>query len=131
MKPQALFRRRSALTLRTLHASALALLAALVFVAGHARAEEAKAAAPLVDEDAQPMEYVEEHADENIALPPLRVGDATDMLLALQRSGELASATPRPIAGPVAHRSYERYLKSFEHPIPEYLNSSVKKTTGK
>jgi hypothetical protein len=131
MKPQALFRRPFALPLRVLQASALALVAALTFMAGQVRAEEAKAATPLVEEDAQPMEYVEEHADEDIALPPLRVGDATDMLLALQRSGEIASATPRPIAGPVAHRSYERYLKSFEHPIPEYLNSSVKKTTGK
>jgi hypothetical protein len=130
MKPQALFRRRSALPLRMLQTSALALLAALVLMAGQARAEEAEAAAPLVEQDSHPMEYVEEHTDEDIALPPLRVGDATDTLLALQRSGEFASATPRPIAGPVAHRSYERYLKSFEHPIPEYLNSSVKKTTG-
>ncbi len=131
MKPQALFPRPSALPSRVLHASVLALMAALAFMAGQARAEEAKAAPPLAEENAEPVEYVEEYADEDIALPPLRVGDATDTLLALQRSGELASPTPRPIAGPVAHRSYERYLKSFEYPIPEYLNSSVKKPAGK
>jgi hypothetical protein len=60
--------------------------------------------------------------------PPLLVGDATQSLLAWQRSGEIASPTPRPIAGNVASRSYERYLKSFEHPIPEHLNSTVTKS---
>ncbi|MNL31203.1 hypothetical protein D3C87_1529790 [compost metagenome] len=57
--------------------------------------------------------------------PPLQVGDSTLNLFAWQRSGEVASRTPRPIAGSVASRSYERYLKSFEHPIPERLGSSV------
>jgi hypothetical protein len=50
---------------------------------------------------------------------PLRVGDATSSLLEKQRAGTLASTTPRPIAGEVAQRSYERYLRSFERPIPE------------
>lgn len=59
-----------------------------------------------------------------------RVGDATQGLLAWQRSGELASPTPRPIAGNVANRSYERYLKSFEFPIPERLSSTVKSSSG-
>lgn len=56
---------------------------------------------------------------------PQQVGDATLNLFAWQRSGEIASPTARPIAGGVASRSYERYLKSFEHPIPERLGSSV------
>ena len=56
---------------------------------------------------------------------PHQVGDATLSLFAWQRSGEIASPTARPIAGGVAGRSYERYLKSFEHPIPERLGSSV------
>lgn len=56
---------------------------------------------------------------------PQQVGDATLNLFAWQRSGEIASPTARPIAGNVAGRSYERYLKSFEHPIPERLGSSV------
>ena len=50
---------------------------------------------------------------------PLRVGDATYSLLEKQRAGTLASDTARPIAGEVAQRSYERYLRSFERPIPE------------
>ncbi|MGJ7608878.1 DUF3613 domain-containing protein [Variovorax sp. LT1R20] len=61
---------------------------------------------------------------------PLRVGDATQDLLSWQRSGVIASKTPRPIAGPIAYRSYERYLKSFEYQIPERFNSTVKAKTG-
>lgn len=61
---------------------------------------------------------------------PLLVGDATEDLLAWQRSGVIASPTPRPITGQVANRNYERYLKSFEHPIPESLTSTVKAGSG-
>jgi len=61
---------------------------------------------------------------------PLQVGDATQGLLAWQRSGDIASKTTRPIAGNVAHRSYERYLKSFEFPIPERMSSTVKTSSG-
>ncbi|HEX7865648.1 MAG TPA: DUF3613 domain-containing protein [Variovorax sp.] len=60
----------------------------------------------------------------------LQIGDATQSLLAWQRSGEITSATPRTIAGDVANRSYERYLKSFEFPIPERMTSSVKPSSG-
>lgn len=68
--------------------------------------------------------------DEELFYEPLRVGDATQSLLAWQRGGEIASVTPRPIVGAVANRSYERYLKSFEFPIPERMTSSVKSTSG-
>ncbi|WPG36898.1 DUF3613 domain-containing protein [Variovorax sp. EBFNA2] len=59
-----------------------------------------------------------------------QVGDATLSLFAWQRSGEIASRTARPIAGAVAGRSYERYLKSFEFPIPERMSSTVKTSSG-
>jgi hypothetical protein len=68
--------------------------------------------------------------DESLFYEPLQVGDATQSLLAWQRGGEISSTTPRPIAGAVANRSYERYLKSFEFPIPERMTSSVKATSG-
>ncbi|CAN7585918.1 DUF3613 domain-containing protein [Variovorax paradoxus] len=70
-----------------------------------------------------------EEAEERV-YAPLQVGDATQSLLAWQRSGDIASKTSRPIAGPIAQRSYERYLKSFEFPVPERLSSTVKTTTG-
>lgn len=57
-----------------------------------------------------------------------QVGDATRALLAAQARGASASPTPRPIAGDVAQRSYDRYLKSFEYPIPESLASTVVKS---
>lgn len=52
-----------------------------------------------------------------------QVGDATRSLLEKQRAGSLASEAPHPIAGEVAQRSYERYLRSFERPIPESFTS--------
>lgn len=68
--------------------------------------------------------------DASLFYEPLQVGDATQNLLAWQRGGEISSATARPIVGAVANRSYERYLKSFEFPIPERMTSSVKTTSG-
>jgi hypothetical protein len=80
----------------------------------------ASALAPVESAEAEP-EYAH----------PLQVGDATQNLFAWQRSGVIASSTPRPIPGDIAYRSYERYLKSFEFPIPEHLNSSVKSPSTK
>jgi len=59
--------------------------------------------------------------DDPLVTPSRTVGDATMRLLALQRSGSVASPVAQPISGEVASRSYARYLKSFEHPIPERL----------
>jgi hypothetical protein len=78
----------------------------------------AQAAAPAAPAAPEELDFEE--------APPLQVGDAATSLLAWQRDGGIASPTPRPIAGDVARRSYERYLKSFEYPIPERLNSTVK-----
>lgn len=46
------------------------------------------------------------------------VGPTVREALEMQRSGE-HSAPMRPMLEDVADRSYERYLESFTHPIPE------------
>lgn len=45
------------------------------------------------------------------------IGSRTSQLLELQR-GNSAAAPRRPMFGPVADVVWQRYLKSFEHPIP-------------
>jgi hypothetical protein len=55
------------------------------------------------------------------------VGDTTRYLLQLQASGAQAGK-PLPMLGDEATASYRRYLKSFEHPIPEYFDTTVGKT---
>lgn len=116
-----------------LPAFGMVLMIALAGTATSARANDTVVKTEVASDARQVAERqpkpaaAEEQAAEESALQPLRVGDATEGLLAWQRSGQIASPTLRPIPGVIAHRSYERYLKSFEHPIPEYLNSSVKK----
>lgn len=90
-----------------------------------AAAANAAAPAPV---PAQGQEGMDE--EEYVIYEPLQVGDATHDLFAWQRGGEIASTTPRTIAGNIANRSYERYLKSFEFPIPERMSSTVKQTGG-
>lgn len=55
------------------------------------------------------------------------IGDATKSWLELQHSGKQSSEHPQQIQGPVMQRSYERYLKSFERPIPERFDRYEKK----
>lgn len=51
--------------------------------------------------------------------PPPASGADARAWLDLQNSGSASAPTPRPMPGEVADRVYERYLKSFEHPLPE------------
>lgn len=114
-------------------AERIALTAALFFMATAAAAQAVPPAPqPAEAQKAQGAREVEAEAEaeEFESPPPLLMGDATQSLLAWQRSGEIASRTPRPIAGSVATRSYERYIKSFEHPIPEHLGSTVTTSKG-
>lgn len=91
-------------------APALALMVGMAAVAVPASAASEEVAAPMEELQVMP--------------PRLRVGDATTNLLALQRSGQVASPVAQSISGEVASRSYARYLKSFEYPIPEKLGGS-------
>lgn len=62
-----------------------------------------------------------------LALPPRpQLGDTTRALLQLQASGERAGK-PHTVLGDQATRSYARYLNSFDHAIPEYLEQSVRR----
>lgn len=137
-----------ALPIARLPLQAVGLVIAFLVVATAARAQSAttpppaptSAATPSVNEKAPPAETgntgsiapaEERVGDEYEYEPQLQVGNATRDLFAWQRSGVIASPTPRPIPGAIAYRSYERYLKSFEYPIPEHLNSSVKSPSSK
>lgn len=68
------------------------------------------------------------HAEEaGRAESAMQIGDATARLLELQRSSK---GQPRPIRGDEASLSYQRYLNSFNNPIPSYLGSTVGKTAA-
>ncbi|MEG0002556.1 MAG: DUF3613 domain-containing protein [Comamonas sp.] len=67
-------------------------------------------------------------AEEHVPPQPLRVrsidiGSAAQKLWDLQRAAP--GVRPRPIDGDQASRSYQRYLKSFEYPIPERFSSGL------
>ncbi len=57
------------------------------------------------------------------------IGDATRSLLQLQASGRQA-APALPILGDQADASYRRYLRSFEHEIPEFFKTGVERDTA-
>jgi hypothetical protein len=56
-----------------------------------------------------------------------QVGDTTRYLLQLQSSGSQA-APALPMLGDEATAAYRRYLKSFDHPIPDFYDTTVGKT---
>lgn len=83
-------------------------------------------AAPVAQPAASPA-VAPAPAAVTLALPARpQIGDTTRALLQLQASGERAGAH-LPILGDQATASYARYLESFKHPIPEYLEKSVRK----
>jgi len=49
--------------------------------------------------------------------PPPAIGQATQSILELQRSGAVAGE-PRPMQGEVAARAHQRYLEAFNRPLP-------------
>lgn len=57
-------------------------------------------------------------------LPRSQVGDTTRALLQLQADNN-RPGTALPMLGEAASRSYQRYLNSFDHPIPEYFEAAL------
>lgn len=53
-----------------------------------------------------------------------QIGDTTRALLRLQAEGSQAGAA-LPLLGETASRSYQRYLGSFDHPIPEFFEATL------
>ena len=52
------------------------------------------------------------------ALADPKPGAETRAWLDLQKSGKAASKEARPVPGEITEKSYNRYLKSSDHPIP-------------
>jgi len=50
-------------------------------------------------------------------------GEATRLWLERQAQGSQASTKAQPLSGPAMERVYQRYLKSFTHPIPDRLEN--------
>jgi hypothetical protein len=65
------------------------------------------------------------------AARPVRsqIGDTTRDLFRLQASGQQAGQR-LPILGDQATLSYARYMKSFEHEIPDFFETDVAKSKG-
>ena len=59
-----------------------------------------------------------------------QVGDATSNLLALQAQGQYTSRNAYPVTSDVAQRTYQRYLESFTHKIPENTDTQVGNKAG-
>lgn len=72
-------------------------------------------------------------APSNASLTPVatnRGGDATTHLLKLQAEGQYASRNAYPVTSDVAQRTYQRYLESFTHKIPESSETQVGNNSG-
>ncbi|HBS64270.1 MAG TPA: DUF3613 domain-containing protein [Stenotrophomonas sp.] len=86
----------------------------------------ARAPAPGVPAPDNDAGWQPPRAPASAAPAPTRIGDTTRALLQLQAAGTSAG-TRLPILGDQAAASYARYLKSFEHEIPEYMKTNVRK----
>lgn len=56
--------------------------------------------------------------------PEQRIGDATRSLLEMQADTS-RPGTPHQVLGATAGRSWQRYLDSFGHAIPEWFENEV------
>ncbi len=78
---------------------------------------------------AQPATVANDVAPASPAAPRARLpsGEATRNLFRLQASGQQAGQR-LPILGDQATLSYARYLKSFEHEIPDFFETDVSRS---
>ena len=53
------------------------------------------------------------------------VGETTRDLMAAQAAGDQATSNPLPTLGVTAAESWNRYLESFRHPVPEWFKQHV------
>ncbi|WP_024930503.1 DUF3613 domain-containing protein [Methylophilus sp. OH31] len=69
-------------------------------------------------------------AEDNQAIvqTPARELSPTQQWLELQRSGKAASPQAQPVSGEVMDKVHNRYIKSFEKPIPEYYEHAMPTT---
>ena len=86
---------------------------------GAALAQQARSSAP------SPPVTSAASADASKSFQAKDVGDTTRYLLQLQADGSQAGKT-LPMLGDEATASYRRYLKSFEHPIPDFYDTLSK-----
>lgn len=69
---------------------------------------------------------VSEEARFSPAPAPPQIGDVTMELLNMQANGS-AAAPVLPMLGVTAELSWQRYLDSYKHPIPEFYENKVQK----
>ncbi|MFK2932337.1 DUF3613 domain-containing protein [Dyella agri] len=90
----------------------------------------AAAPSPAPSAAAAPSATPSQQADANPASAPAfranEVGDTTRYLLGLQADDD-RPGTRLPMLGNQASAGYDRYMKSFNHGIPEFYESSVGK----
>lgn len=100
---------------------------------GDAPTATAASTIPLRDNAAPPRAPAPSQAAQPQTLPPStyvaepradQVGDTTRHLLQMQADDNRPGAR-LPMLGDEASASYDRYLKSFTHPIPEFFEPSV------
>jgi hypothetical protein len=94
-----------------------------------APAASAPASEDALPTSAPPAAPMQAALSNNTAEVKTQVGEVTHQLLNMQSQGTHAGkrlSTP----GPEASASYERYLKSFEHPIPDFYDTAVSKNGG-
>ena len=64
------------------------------------------------------------------AADPAPLGTDTRAWLDLQKSPAAQASESRPVPGEVAERTYQRYVKSFNYPIPEQFKRESFKSSG-